>query len=542
MESFTFDYYLSLLQVQMAILGIVVAGLVTLMQLLNNATPKRQVKMLAGPLELGGFVVFLGILLCTLATATWAMAFTTSTAVLFVFFSNQFVGLGLLAASLLGLLWFMYLIYRTRQLLNPQLYLGRYVAATPASAVHTYVEMVYQARAAKHASTYAASNNFRETHDFRDRLEYVDRLYDPFQPIREYVKHNAQQQFDYGTASGLRLFGKLFDKAFTAVPKAEPQTATYLAEHLAASGVEFFKLFNKLGSEKRKLDVIRLLYAKGCLFLDARNDTVVLVIVRALEEMGEASQSETEIVTIVECVQDLTNSYLALHSKESWDEIGAVFEEICLSMGRLAESYYLNANQPLRSVPIVGYYTGRTRDVSVSFVNFFMGYRKLAAPRIEAYPKLYFEAVEALCEALHARISELNETGKGSIGLNRNYHTLTNRLYKIFDGFALEAVEHHRADLFALSVSNLRRIMASAHTFNLGKERQAVAKILLSLAAARSASAMTDMHIKGRPMADYVVEVLEGKATKDELEAAFSKIPKTHQTDVMGAIKERLLQ
>lgn len=540
MDVHIFDYYLSLLQVQMAILGIVVAGLVTLMQMLNNAVPKRKVKMLASSAELICFVIFLSLLLFTLAVAAWATAFADATSLLVAIFSDRLIAFSLLLLCLVGLLWFVYLIYRTKRLLDPRIYLGHYIDNIKPELILTYVATVYSAKATNYSSKYASQNGFKETHEFRELLEHIDKLYDPFQPVREYIKHNAQQQFDYGTATGIKLFGKLFDKAFVALTPSDTKTSTYLAEHVASSSVELFHVFHKTSSEKRKLDIIRLLYVKGHMFLKAHNDDALLIVVRALEEMGEMSHDETETVTIIECVQDLTNTYFALHEKASWNEIGGAFEEVCTSMIRLAESYYLQAEYPVRSVPLVSYYTGKHRDVSVSFVNFFMGYRNLADLRIEAYPKQYFEAVEALCEALYTRISDINESGRAAIGMNGNYHVLTARLYKIYTSFALEAIQHKRPDLFALSMGNLRRILKSANSFKLEGEREVIAKIILDLTA-KSTAVMPDLQVKGRSILEYVVDVLGKYTTTKDIEAVFAEIPETKQDATIRYIKEQLL-
>ena len=52
------DYYLALLQVQMAVLGVVIAGIVALIQILNDAKPKRQTNLLVPPFVLGGYIGF----------------------------------------------------------------------------------------------------------------------------------------------------------------------------------------------------------------------------------------------------------------------------------------------------------------------------------------------------------------------------------------------------------------------------------------------------------------------------------------------------
>lgn len=498
-----FEYYLALLQVQMAILGLVVAGLVTLMQMLNTAVPKRKLKLLAQPGELVGFVAFLSVLVVTLAIATWATAFAAKDSPIMVVFEDKLTGILLLLLCLVGLGWFTTFIYRTRHLLDSRLYLRQYVRRLAPKDVLEYIEKMY---AAKGVGLPSIAN---------------DKLYDPFQPIREYIKHNAQQQYDYGTAAGLRLFGTLFDKAFRGVEKTQ-KTSSYslLANYLAVSGVEFFRVFHKSSSEKRRRDVIRMTQEKGYKFLEVHDDKSVVILIRALEEMGRMSTDEHEIVLIIQSVQDLTDAYLMLHEHAPWSEIGDDFEEICLSVARLAEGYYLESDRPLRSVPLISYYTGKTKSVGMELVNFFAKYQHLAIVSAKVYPKTYFEAVEAVCEALYARVRAIHDTGKTAVGLNGNYHVLTSKLHAIYKDFAMEAAKQAQPELFGLSMSNLRRIIKSANRFGLNDEREVLAVIIAELTVL-GASQMGDVQVKnGLTAMEYGVETLKKHAWREDSDRA----------------------
>lgn len=503
MDSSIFEYYLALLQVQMAILGLVVAGLVTLMQMLNTAVPKRRFRLLAHPSELAGFVVFLSIVVVALAIASWATAFAAKNSPIMEVFGNRVVGIMLLLLCLASLGWFTTFIYRTRQLLDSRLYLRQYVRKLAPKTVLGYVEKI---QAAKGNASVSMVN---------------DKLYDPFQPIREYIKHNAQQQYDFGTAAGLRLFGALFDKAFRAVDADKKESYSLLANYLATSAVEFFGVFYKSASEKRRLDVIKMTRAKGYAFLEVHDDKSVTIVIHALEAMGKISTDEHETVLIIQSMQDLTDAYLMLHENAPWSEVGEDFEAICLSMARLAESYYLESDRPLRSVPLISYYTGATKSVGEAFVNFFSKYHHLAQVSAQVYPKSYFEAIEAVCEALYARVRAIHDSGKTAVGLNSNYHILTAKMYAIYRDFALDAIHHKQPEQFGLSMGNLRRIVRSANRFGLNDEREVLTKIIAELTVL-GVQEMGDIVIKGeRTILQYVAEMLYKHADKEEVAEAF---------------------
>lgn len=517
-----FEYYLALLQVQMAILGLVVAGLVTLMQMLNTAVPKRRVKLLAQPGELAGFVGYLSVLVATLAVASWAMAFAARGSLLMDFFENKLVGILLLLLCLVGLGWFTTFIYRTRHLLDSRLYLRQYVRRVSAQEVLEYIGKMHANKSTGIAVTSS------------------DVLYDPFQPIREYIKHNAQQQYDYGTAAGLRLFGLLFSKAFRAVEPEKTATYSLLANYLAKSSVEFFRVFHKTASEKRRIDVIRLVQEKGYAFLEVHDDKSIVIVIRALEEMGKISADEHEIALIIQSVQDLTDAYLMLHEHAEWHEIREDFEEICLAMARLAEGYYLESDRPLRSVPLISYYTGKTKSVGMLLVNFFAKYQYLADASAKVYPKLYFESIEAVCEALYARAKVIHDSGKAAIGLNANYHILTSTIHAIYRDFAIEAVKHGQPELFGLSMSNLRRLIRSANRFGLDAEREVLARIIAELTV-MGASQMGDVPIKNeRRVMEYGTETLQKHAWREDVDKALQELRGKSDDALLDELARRL--
>lgn len=498
MDAHVFDYYLTLVQVQMVILGFVVAGIVTLMQILNTAVPRRDIKLLAHPIELIGYFVFLSMLIVVMGLATWATAFGHPTSILVEFFNDRLVAIFLLIFSFASLTWFVYLVYRTKRLLDPARYLVHYIESVPAETIRLYVIA-------------SALDTDTALHELRD----------PFQPIREYVKHNTKEQYDHGMAIGLKRFNGLFNKAFRSIsPTSEDKKEfSYLAQYFADSMVDFFLVFHKATSEKRKFDVIQRLYEAGEEFLKVDDHTGMLIIIKALEEIGTLSRDEDEIVEVIERVQVLTNLYLEGHKDAPWSEIAEEFEEICLSMIRLAETYYLQHDGAMKSVTPISYFTGKIKNVSISLVDFLTAYKNLADLRSEAQPKLYFEAIEAMIEILFAQIKVIKDSGKSVIGLNSKHGILTSQLYDIYYNFALEAIEDNRPDLFALSFSNLRRVIKSADQFKLDDERATITKIIIELAM-RAAATMGDAKIKedGRTISAYTLETLK-HATAEDIKA-----------------------
>lgn len=515
----------------MAVLGVVIAGIVALIQILNDAKPKRQTNLLVPPFVLGAYIGFLSLLLGVIAYASWATTAPDDAARLFgewnvAFFSDGATLLGMLALSVVGLLAFAGLIYRSRHLLDPRLYLIKYVSVVPSNQVRAYLAEAYRLDPTKKPKATKRRRIARDMRAFRRYFEREQTLYDPFQPINEYIKDNAFKLYDYGTGAGLQLFGHLFDTSLAAISK-NPKTNEYyyLAKYLSDSALEFFAIFHKTSSEKRKMDVIRLVYEKGSKLTEVSDAEGLLTVVRCLESIAKMTDDDDEIIAAVGYMHALTDAYLERHKKAPWVDIASTFEEICLSVTRLSETYYLQKNNPLKTVPIIGHYTGEHHTVTAALVDFFRSYQDLADRYTDAYPINYFAAIEAVIEALFARLSDIVRDGKQTVGLNATYHDLTYSLYSLYATFGLDAVEHHKPELLSLCMSNIRRIIKPAKNMKLESERRILTRMLLELAL-RGALELGNVQIKddGRTIADYTEVTLEKHALQRDITIALKEL------------------
>jgi len=525
------DYYLALLQVQMAVLGVVIAGIVALIQILNDAKPKRQTNLLIPPVVLGGYIGFLSALLVIIAFASWVTTAPEDAARLFdqgtvTFFGDGATLLGMLALSVVGLLAFAGLIYRSRHLLDPRLYLIKYVSVVPPSQVRAYLAEAYRQDVAEQPAKMKRKRTSRDVRAFRRYFERDQTMYDPFQPVNEYIKDNAFKLYDYGTGAGLHLFGELFDTSLATIRKnPKPNEYYYLAKYLSDSALEFFAIFHKTSSEKRKMDVIRLVYEKGNKLTEISDAEGLLTVVRCLENIAKMTDDDDEIIAAVGYMHALTDAYLERHKKAPWVDIASTFEEICLSVTRLSEMYYLQKNNPLKTVPIIGHYTGEHHTVTAALVDFFRSYQDLADRYTDAYPINYFAAIEAVIEALFARLSDIVRDGKQTVGLNATYHDLTYSLYSLYVTFGLDAVEHHKPELLSLCMSNIRRIIKPAKNLKLEAERRILTRMLLELAL-RGALELGNVQIKddGRTIANYTEVTLQKHALQADIAAALKEL------------------
>lgn len=524
------DYYLALLQVQMAVVGFVIAGVVALIQLLNGSKPRRQTRLLLHHRILIPYIGFLVGLLVALALASWVLAAPAAAIAhfgqgMYSFFTNGATLLVFLALCVFGLLCFALLTYRARTLLDPQLYLKTYITKVPASAVRAYLQAIYIDPMDGTPADSQKKRSVKDLADFKRYFEKEQDIYDPFQPIREYIKDNAFKLYDFGTAAGLKLFSQLFDKTLKDINKgAGPDEYYYLAKYLSESSMEFFAIFMKTSSEKRKMDMIRLVYSKGHMLLEAADAQGLLTIVRCLEGIAKMTDDDDEILATVGYIHALTDAYLAKHEGAKWDEVAVTFEEICLSVTRLSETYYLQKDNPLKTVPIIGSYTGEYRTVTAALVAFFQSYKDLADRYTDAYPVHYFEAIEAVVEALFARLSDFVDSNRSSIGLNKTYHDLAYKLYSLYSVFGLDAIEHHKPELLALCMGNLRRVVKPAKNLRLTGERTAITHMFIELGA-KGIEVFDDIPLKGeRTIAMYVVETLTKHGAHTDIATAYEAL------------------
>lgn len=529
------EYYLALLQLHIAVVSVVIAGVVALVQLLNNTKPHRDISLLVSKHILAGYAVLLAGLLLLLALGAWASAYPQSADNLLgidvaSFYNHGLVGFVIIALSLGTLLWFARLAMQARMLLDARLYLESYVGHMPAMQVRHYLAAIY------------AKNQ-----------DEVRIPFDPFQPIREYTKDNAFKFYDYGTADGLKHFSRLFDKALASVSRSAKQQTTHdpeqdefvrLARYMSESAVEFFGIFMKTASEKRKLDTIQLLYRKGEAMLTTGSDAALLPIVRGLESIAKLSDDDDEIIAAITAIGKLCDVFLYNHSKHDWDHVAGPFDEICLSVTRISESYYLQKNNSLKTVPIVGFATGEHRSVTAALVDFFCTYRNLADRYKDTMPVSYFEAIEGVIEVLFIRLDDIVGSGRSNVGFNMIYHDLARDLYQIYHAFGIDAIEHNKPELFTLSLSNLRRVIKPAKHFKLEAERQQLCHAVVELAA-KGCATFGDIVIKGeRTISDYAVETLDKHATKTQIAGSLTALqvaePKLAAMATVKALAKRL--
>jgi hypothetical protein len=505
------QYYLAILAVETAILGLIIAGIVTLMQILQNAKPKRDIRLLVSEPVLVTYILFVLAVLLLLCVGCWATAFPTTQ--ITQFFLKPVVGGGLLVASVISLVWFLQLVYRARRLLEADEYLAAYVPKVSSAATIAYLLQEY-------------TNNPDEIVKKKNHAAIAATLSDTFQPIRDYLKDSTFKLDESGSVEALYFFDELFDTTFEAAVAAnKPAVFDALAKYLAESSLEFFTIFRKASSEKQKEAMIELVRAQGVKFVAHGTDDSVSIIIRCLEGLAKQADDD-EVIYCIAAIGQLTNDYLAKNESNTWNVVAATFENACLSVTRIAETYYLQSENPLRTVPIISHYTGEYKSVTAELVQFFTTYQDLADRFPETYPIHYFEAVEAVVEALFTRYGEMVEAGLAMRGLNVAYQIQAHKLADIYQIFGVDAIEHSKPELLALCISNLRRIIKPAKNFKLHAEHAEITKVILALSL-QGLTKLGDIIVKsdGRTLTVYAIESLKKHATSTQINQALDALP-----------------
>jgi hypothetical protein len=532
------DFYLALLQLQLAVVGVVIAGVLALVQMLGTSKPRRDIRLLVNIKVLVAYAILLVGLLILLALGSWVGAFEKSAADLFGngivhFFASGQTGFFIVVLLLLSLAWFAELAFRSRTLLDSHDYIEHYVAATPAASVHDFLAFEFPDESSNPAG-----------------LPNVTRApADPFQPIREYIKDSAFKYNDYGTADGLHQFGLLFDKALNHTrSRQEIDQAQYvrLARYISASYEEFFRIFVKTSSEQRQEDTVNILYNKGIELLQGGHDAShasLLPIVHGLENLAKLSDDDDEVISALGRIRQLCDAFLDSHKDHAWSHIAGPFDEICLSVTRVSENYYLQKNNSLKTVPIIGYETGTHRTVTAALVDFFAAYRNLGDRYTDAAPLYYFAAIESVIEVLFVRLGDLVDSQAQHVGFTMKYHELAHQLYEIYYSFGIDAIEHDKPELLTLALSNMRRVIKPAKNFNLEDERQDLCTMAISLAT-QAIAAFGDIKIKddGRTISGYTLETVTKHATKAQITASLATLAGKSEIDHDSPPVKKLLK
>jgi hypothetical protein len=328
---------------------------------------------------------------------------------------------------------------------------------------------------------------------------------------------------------GFKHFSVLFNKALADARKRnDEEDYALLARFIGETCEEFFRVFMKTASEKRKIDTTTFLYDRGVALLGGMHDrshASILFIVHSLEEIAKFSDDDDDIMAALSCIRRLTDIFLDAHKTHEWEHISGVFDEICLAVTRISEDYYLQKDNSLKTMPIVGYTTGVHRTVTAALVEFFCAYRDLGDRYTDGMPLAYFEAIEGLLEVLFDRLGEITENGRQNVGVTSNYHKLTRSLYQIYEQFGMDAIEHKQSESLGLAMSNLRRIIKPAKEYKLALEHQEIAVIIMTLSA-HGLATFGDVAVKadGRTVIEYALETLKKHTTAEQRKQASWKV------------------
>jgi hypothetical protein len=268
-----------------------------------------------------------------------------------------------------------------------------------------------------------------------------------------------------------------------------------------------------------------------------------LPIVHGLETIAKLSDDDDEVIAVINRTRQLCDSFLSGHKDATWDHIAEPFDQLCLAVTRISETYYLQKNNSLKTVPIIGYETGEHRTVTGALVDFFVTYQDLGDRYTDAAPIYYFAAVESVIEVLFVRLGDLVGSSQQHIGFTMKYHELAHDLYQIYYIFGVDAIEHNKPELLGLSLSNLRRIIKPAKIFNLNREHQDVCTMVVSLAA-QGITALGDIAIKDdkRTISEYTVEILDKHAAKSQVTAALHQLSSEATIDHNNASVKHFLK
>jgi hypothetical protein len=239
----------------------------------------------------------------------------------------------------------------------------------------------------------------------------------------------------------------------------------------------------------------------------------------------------------------LSDEFLDSHKQHDWKHVSGVFDEICLSVSRITEDYYLQKNNSLKTVSIITYYTGEYRTVTSTLADFFKAYRDLSDRYDGATPLYYFEAIESVVEVLFVRLGDIVSSGQQNVGFNMKYHDIARELYHIYYEFGIDAVKAKKTEPLVMVLSNLRRIMKPAKNFRLEQERQELCTMFIELSA-RGVAAFGDIVIKSgdRTFSDYAYETLHKHATNEHIATALTALKEAKEVNVTSTPVKKLLK
>lgn len=469
-------YYVGLFTIQITLATIIAAGILAWYQLTEKQIPKRSISKVVRPWTLAAYFAISVFVVIATGLMTWSLLgehdiFPWYDFKLTLLAVSPLVTLVYITFTVLLVLYFFYILWRSRNLIDVKRYLRKVADGLDYSQLSDYLFNKYSYRPLGHIqiSWIGAKRTKEEKReeedqeakanqdikDWEERYEKTKLTKDPIEPIIEYCRANATTASSDVERIGLPLLAEVLGKAVADQEHNNIEYVTHYIEDITNDMVEALES-SPVMIKKRFIDVIYIVAVEYC----NRGDHETMVnVAKKMHVFTRGIKNESLKIYAISKLEQLVGTLKEkTEGAEDWRDIYLPMEGLLMVGARIGENYYHNIPE-LAPVSIIENNNSEVDDLTSVLGNFMYRMSDLHRKYPDAIPVIYFDSLYVISLALQSAMVRSAAVQK-DLGLTRSKYeqAVTSSDFTFYD-HARTAIRSENEELLKASVYNLLKLL-----------------------------------------------------------------------------------
>ena len=468
-------YYFGLFAVQVTLATIIAAGIMAWYQLSEKQIPKRNIGTVIKTWILILYFVLSIVIAIFTGLMTWSLLGEHNIIPIYDFGITQFslnpiVNLVAISITLVVVLFFFYILWRTKELIDVKRYLQKISDDMDYQQIYDYLFQQYSYKPFDYIQISLIGKKLTKKQKVEDktqkkeaesqiaewekRYEETKNTLNPIDPILEYCRANALSASSDVEQIGLPLLSGILTQAVGGEKHPNDYVVKYIdditddmIEALGDSPIMVKKAF---------MDVLYDVALKYC---DSGKYEAMIEVANKLHKFTRGADRESLKMYAISKLDKLVLSFKE-QTKDSidWREVYLPMERLILVGARIGEDYFHNI-QDLAPVAIIENNNGENDDLVGVLGNFMYKMSDMHRKYPDAIPIMYFDSLYVVSLALQSAIARSSSI-KQNLGLTRSKYTqAVNGLDYTFYDHVRTAIEAKNNELLSAAMYNIFKLI-----------------------------------------------------------------------------------
>ncbi len=470
-------YYVGLFTIQITLATIIAAGVIAWYQLSEKQVPKRILSKIVNPLVLAAYFFLSVIIVITTGLMTWSLLgehdiFPWHDFGLKPFAVSPVVTLSCIALTITLVLYFFYILWKSRDLIDVKRYLRKVVNDLDYAELADYLFQKYSYRPfnpirisilGKRLTKKQKKENEEQElsanlaiKKWEERFEDTKDTANPIEPLIEYCRSNAITVSSDVERIGLPLLAEVLGLAVADNEHDIDYVARYV-ETITDDMVEALQ-GSPIMVKKRFIDVI---YGISVEFCKKKEYEAMVDVAKKVHVFTRGVENESlKVYAISKLEQIVTAFKKQTEGAKDWRDVYFPMEGLIMVGARIGEDFYHNIPE-LAPVAIIENNNGELNDITGSLGNYMYRMSDLHRKYPDAIPVGYFDSLYVISLSLQTAMMRSGAV-KNDLGLTRLKYeqSVTSSDYTFYD-HARTAIKAKNETLLKFAVDNLLKLIDS---------------------------------------------------------------------------------